>query len=61
MNTLKAKGLLERKDIERIITQQSNLSGSTIPRRASSIEAWLKWIAEKTGAIKYEHGTFYAA
>lgn len=58
MKTLKAKGSLERRDIERVITQQSNLSGSTIPRRASSIEAWLKWIAEKTGAFKIDGSIF---
>lgn len=58
MNTLKGRGSLKRSDIERIITDQSNLSGSTIPRRASSIEAWLKWIAEKTGAITIRNGRF---
>ena len=58
MNGLRAKGSLNGRDIESIIARSSNLSGSTIPRRARSIESWLKWISAKTGAFRFEGGQY---
>ena len=59
MNVLRAKGSLGGRDIETIIARSSNLSGSTIPRRARSIESWLKWVSTKTGTFALENGSFY--
>ena len=49
-----------RTDIERRIEIDGALSGSTIPRRAHSLFAWLKWIAEHTGAIGINKDVIYA-
>jgi len=51
MNVLRAKGTLNGRDIEAIIARSSSLSGSTIPRRARSIESWLRWVSAKTGTF----------
>ena len=58
MNVLRAKGSLNSRDIEAIIARSSNLSGSTIPRRARSIESWLRWVAQKTGTYKVQGYVF---
>ncbi len=58
ISILQSKGSLSRHDIESIITINSTLSGSTIPRRAASIESWLKWVASKTGTFSFEAGRF---
>lgn len=58
MNVLRAKGSLNGRDIEAIIARSSNLSGSTIPRRARSIESWLRWVASKTGAFFVDNNGF---
>lgn len=54
LDILKNKGELQMKDIQEIISAHSNLSGSTIPRRASSLMSWFKWIAESTGSARFE-------
>lgn len=44
-------------DLEKIIASNSSLlSGSTIPRRAGSLMAWFKWIAESTGFATCKNG-----
>lgn len=58
MGVLRSKGSLNGGDIETIISRSSNLSGSTIPRRARSIESWLRWIANKTGVFSSKDGYF---
>ncbi len=58
MDRLRSKGLLTRSDIEMIIAHTSNLSGTTIPRRARSIEACLRWMSVKTGTFKEENRVF---
>ena len=58
MHVLRAKGSLNGRDIEVIIARSSNLSGSTIPRRARSIESWLRWVASKTGAFFVDNNGF---
>lgn len=57
LDLLKGRGELHQKDIENIIISNSNLSGSTIPRRASSLMAWFKWIAESTGSAEFDEKT----
>lgn len=57
LDLLKDRGELQQKDIENIIVSNSNLSGSTIPRRASSLMAWFKWIAESTGFAEFDEKT----
>lgn len=56
--TLKNSGKLTRTDIEKLIGEQSDLSGSTISRRAASLIAWFKWIAEATGSFVFENKEF---
>jgi hypothetical protein len=51
LDILKAKGRLVQKDVEGVIATTSNLSGTTIPRRASSLMAWLRWMSEATGSF----------
>lgn len=58
MDLLQRKGSLTRHDIEAIIGSMSDLSGTTIPRRAASIESWLKWVAAKTGTFSYQSREF---
>lgn len=60
LDALSAGRAINRQDIERRIEQDGSLSGSTIPRRALSLYAWLKWIAENTGAIGIDGGTVYS-
>lgn len=58
MSVLRTKGSLDGRDIELIVARSSNLSGSTIPRRASSIGAWLHWMSAKTGTFSAVDGLF---
>ena len=58
INVLRVKGSLGGRDIEAIIARSSTLSGSTIPRRARSIESWLKWVSAKTGTFTIKSGQF---
>jgi hypothetical protein len=58
LEILKCSGRLDKNKIETLIGRKSNLSGSTIPRRAGSLASWLKWIAEVTGSFKFENGEF---
>lgn len=51
---------VSRSDIEHRIEVDGRLSGATIPRRASSLFAWLKWIADHTGAIGINKDIIYA-
>lgn len=54
LDVLKNKGELQMEDIQEIVRAHSKLSGSTIPRRASSLMSWFKWIAESTGFARFE-------
>ncbi len=51
LDTLLASGHLTRKRIEELIAKESDLSGSTVPRRAGSLAAWIRWIAAATGSF----------
>lgn len=56
LDMLKAGKVFKRKDLESLIAKHSNLSGSTIPRRAHSLMTWYKWIAANTGTLKVDDG-----
>jgi hypothetical protein len=58
LNILKEKGQLVQADIERLISEGSNLTGSTISRRAGSLVSWFKWISDATGSFTFEEGVF---
>lgn len=58
IDLLKNKGVLTKKDIESIIDNKSNLTGTTIGRRADSLIAWLKWISQKTGTFIWSSNIF---
>ncbi len=58
LNVLKKNGKLSQSDIEKLIAKDSKLSGSTIPRRAGSLMAWLRWMSEATGSFDIEDGFF---
>lgn len=60
LDMLREKKILKQRDFEKLIGKNSKLSGSTIPRRAASLMAWFKWIAETTGSIQYKDGHFEA-
>jgi hypothetical protein len=51
LDLLQGNGRLSRADIEKVIADNSRLSGSTVPRRAGSLVAWLKWIGDATGSF----------
>jgi len=57
LDLLKIDGKLEQSDLEKIIASGSNLSGTTIPRRASSLMSWFKWIADSTGSAVFDKET----
>lgn len=61
LDMLRAKSALRREDIERLIEQNSNLSGSTIRRRADSLMSWYRWISKKTGTLVIENGELRSA
>lgn len=58
LNLLKEKGQLIQADIERLISEGSDLTGSTISRRAGSLVSWFKWISEATGSFTFDEGVF---
>lgn len=58
LDVLKEKGQLTQNDIEGFIKNRSDLSGSTISRRAGSLVSWFKWISEATGSFVFEQGVF---
>lgn len=58
LDLLRKSGRLSGTEIEKLIEEQSHLSGSTIPRRAGSLTAWLKWIADVTGSFAWRGGVF---
>ena len=58
LDILQSTRRLGKNDIEELIRKESNLSGSTVPRRAGSLMAWLRWIAQATGSFVEDHGTF---
>jgi hypothetical protein len=53
------KGKLSRIDIEKQIAKQSNLSASTVTRRAHSLFSWFGWIAEVTGSLVLKEGVVW--
>ncbi len=58
LNILKERGQLVQADIERLISEGSDLTGSTISRRAGSLVSWFKWISEATGSFTFDEGVF---
>lgn len=54
INALKQGRAMNKTYLEKLITEHSNLSDSTIRRRASSLISWYKWIAANTGTIVIE-------
>jgi hypothetical protein len=50
LDVINTRGILSKADLEHIVAQNSNLSGTTVGRRASSLHSWLKWISVNTGA-----------
>ena len=56
LEILRKKQKLTVENLGRVIEKRSNLGGTTVPRRASSLFAWFKWIAESTGSMVYEDG-----
>lgn len=54
LDILKSRGALTKGDLEQIVASQSDLSGTTVGRRASSLHSWLKWMAANTGAYSIE-------
>jgi hypothetical protein len=58
LGILQAKNKLTAPDLERIISRRRKLSGTTVSRRAGSLSAWFKWIAETTGSISHAAGIF---
>jgi len=58
LESLKAKGTLQQADMEKLIAKSSNLTGSTIPRRAGSLMAWMRWMSEATGSFSIEDDGF---
>ena len=58
LDTLNERGHLEQSDLEKLVVEHSNLSGSTISRRASSLGSWFRWIGQVTGSFVFEDGYF---
>ncbi len=58
LNILKEKDQLVQADIERLISEGSDLTGSTVSRRAGSLVSWFKWISEATGSFTFDEGVF---
>ncbi len=56
INALKQGKSIDKQYLEKLITEHSNLSDSTIGRRANSLVSWYKWIAENTGTVTVENG-----
>jgi hypothetical protein len=58
LDTMRSTGRLTRKHIEELIAKESHLAGSTVPGRAGSLAAWLRWIGKATGSIVEAKGAF---
>jgi hypothetical protein len=58
LDMLKERRVLTQPDVEKLIAANSDLTGSTIPRRASSLMAWLRWMSEATGSFDVEDDSF---
>jgi Domain of unknown function (DUF6997)/Domain of unknown function (DUF6996) len=58
LDTLRSTGRLTRKHIKELIAKESHLTGSTVPRRAGSLAAWLRWIAAATGSLVEDKNGF---
>ncbi len=58
LDKLRRSGVLTDHDLQDLIATNSNLSGTTIPRRAQCLKAWLKWMAHSTGAFSFERTHF---
>jgi len=56
LELLKKQGELRRVDVEKLIADNSKLTGSTIGRRADSLMSWLRWMARATGSFAEEDG-----
>ena len=55
---LVTKGVLTREELEKVVERNSTITGSTIKRRAQTLQSWLGWIGETTGTFEFEKGTF---
>ncbi len=58
IDILKERKILTKQDTEQLVESHSNLTGTTVGRRAESLRSWYKWIAEATGTFTYEGTTF---
>jgi len=58
LDEIKAKKPVSINELQKLIAKNSNLTGSTIIRRASSLAAWYKWIAESTGLFSWDGNKF---
>lgn len=58
LEILNQNGQLTREDLEKIVAENSSLSGSTIPRRAQTLYSWLSWVGEHTNAFKHSNNGF---
>ena len=47
-------------DVARIIAENTNLTGSTLIRRASSVRSYFKWLAGATGSVVVEGRRIYS-
>jgi len=48
-----------QEEIARLIAQSSRLTGTTLPRRASTVFAYFRWIAMTTGGVLVTEGRIY--
>ena len=51
---LKPSKRLNRAEIEAIIAAQSQLTGTTVGRRAQTLLAWFRWVQRTTGVVRVE-------
>jgi hypothetical protein len=58
LDLLQRRRVLRRRDIEGIIKTRAKITGTTIGRRAQSLMAWLRWMAETTGSFSVERDGF---
>jgi len=55
LTLLQEQGSISNEQLETIIRNNSDLSGSTPERRASTLKAWLRWYATTTRSINPRH------